>query len=216
MSIFTRDELAYLVGERRLARIATVGNDGTPHVVPVGWSYNADEGAIDISGLHLGKDHEVPRRPTPRARGPRNRRHRKRRSLARARRRDTRPRRDPQRTPGTDPHPPRTRRVLGPRERRHRQAPRPASYPPAPRAERASALAPAGRSRRTTCASVRDPCADACFRLGKASVSTQCADTTGLVLSSDEISRGDSCGSGTAALRSSALRGPRAARPSPG
>jgi pyridoxamine 5'-phosphate oxidase family protein len=53
MSVFTNDELAYLLGERRLGRIATVGNDGTPHVVPVGWSYNADEGTIDIGGLKL-------------------------------------------------------------------------------------------------------------------------------------------------------------------
>ena len=53
MSIFTNDELAYLLGERRLARIATVGKDGTPHVVPVGWSYNSSEGTIDISGLDL-------------------------------------------------------------------------------------------------------------------------------------------------------------------
>jgi hypothetical protein len=38
---FTEAELAYLQGERRLARIATVGRDRTPHVVPVGmWSYN--------------------------------------------------------------------------------------------------------------------------------------------------------------------------------
>jgi pyridoxamine 5'-phosphate oxidase family protein len=53
MSVFTSHELAYLSRERRLARIATVGKDGTPHVVPVGWSYNADEGTIDIGGLHL-------------------------------------------------------------------------------------------------------------------------------------------------------------------
>ena len=31
MSVFTPRELAYLQGERRLARIATVGNDNTPH-----------------------------------------------------------------------------------------------------------------------------------------------------------------------------------------
>lgn len=36
MSAFSDAELAYLTGERRLARIATVGKDGTPHVVPVG------------------------------------------------------------------------------------------------------------------------------------------------------------------------------------
>lgn len=36
MSAFTDSELRYLLGERRLARVATVGKDGTPHVVPVG------------------------------------------------------------------------------------------------------------------------------------------------------------------------------------
>lgn len=49
-SAFTPGELAYLSGERRLARVATVGPDGTPHVVPVGWSYNADLDTIDVGG----------------------------------------------------------------------------------------------------------------------------------------------------------------------
>ncbi len=49
MSAFSDDELSYL-GERRLARIATVGADGTPHVVPVGWSFNADLDAIEVGG----------------------------------------------------------------------------------------------------------------------------------------------------------------------
>jgi pyridoxamine 5'-phosphate oxidase family protein len=39
-SEFTAAQLAYLGGERRLGRVATVGKDGTPHVAPVGWSYN--------------------------------------------------------------------------------------------------------------------------------------------------------------------------------
>ena len=43
MSAFSPEEVADMTGERRLARIATVGADGTPHVVPVGWSYNADD-----------------------------------------------------------------------------------------------------------------------------------------------------------------------------
>jgi pyridoxamine 5'-phosphate oxidase family protein len=50
MSVFTDDELAYLRGGRRLARLATVGADGTPHVVPVGWSLNAELDAIEIGG----------------------------------------------------------------------------------------------------------------------------------------------------------------------
>jgi pyridoxamine 5'-phosphate oxidase family protein len=50
MSAFTGEELSYLTGERRLARLATVGKDGTPHVTPVGFSYNAELGTIDIGG----------------------------------------------------------------------------------------------------------------------------------------------------------------------
>jgi pyridoxamine 5'-phosphate oxidase family protein len=50
-SVFNEAELAYLQGERRLARIATVGRDGTPHVVPVGmWSYNPEHDTIDVTG----------------------------------------------------------------------------------------------------------------------------------------------------------------------
>lgn len=49
-SVFTQAELTYLLGEHRLGRLATVGTDGTPHVVPVGWSYKPDRGSIDISG----------------------------------------------------------------------------------------------------------------------------------------------------------------------
>jgi pyridoxamine 5'-phosphate oxidase family protein len=50
MSAFTDGELSYLLGGRRLARLATVGRDGTPHVTPVGWTYNAGLGTIDIGG----------------------------------------------------------------------------------------------------------------------------------------------------------------------
>jgi pyridoxamine 5'-phosphate oxidase family protein len=50
MSPFTAAELAYLTGEPRLARLATIGADGMPHIAPVGWSYNAELGTIDISG----------------------------------------------------------------------------------------------------------------------------------------------------------------------
>jgi pyridoxamine 5'-phosphate oxidase family protein len=53
MTLFTDKELAYLEGGRRLARIATVGKDGTPHVVPVGWSYNSADATIEIGGLDL-------------------------------------------------------------------------------------------------------------------------------------------------------------------
>ena len=53
MTVFTDRELAYLTRNRRLARIATVGKDGTPHVVPVGWSYNATDETIEIGGVDL-------------------------------------------------------------------------------------------------------------------------------------------------------------------
>ncbi len=53
MSAFSDRELRYLLGERRLARLATVGKDGMPHVTPVGWSYNAELDAIDIGGRDL-------------------------------------------------------------------------------------------------------------------------------------------------------------------
>jgi pyridoxamine 5'-phosphate oxidase family protein len=50
MSAFSEAELDYLLGERRLGRVATVGPDGTPHVVPVGWSYNGEHDTIDVGG----------------------------------------------------------------------------------------------------------------------------------------------------------------------
>lgn len=64
MSPFTDLELAYLRGERddgapgltwrrRLARLATVGPDGMPHVMPVGWSLDREATAIEITGLDL-------------------------------------------------------------------------------------------------------------------------------------------------------------------
>lgn len=52
-SAFTEAELAYLHGERRLGRIATVGKDGTPHVVPVGWTHNVEHDTIDVGGRQL-------------------------------------------------------------------------------------------------------------------------------------------------------------------
>ncbi len=48
--IFSAAERAYLTGERRLGRLATVGKDGTPHVAPVGWSYDPDAGVVEIGG----------------------------------------------------------------------------------------------------------------------------------------------------------------------
>jgi pyridoxamine 5'-phosphate oxidase family protein len=53
MSVFTEAELRYLSGGQQLGRIATVGADGTPHVVPVGWIYNAARDTIDVGGHEL-------------------------------------------------------------------------------------------------------------------------------------------------------------------
>ena len=53
MSVFTEAELRYLVGGRQLGRIATLGADGTPHVVPVAFIYNAVRDTIDIGGHEL-------------------------------------------------------------------------------------------------------------------------------------------------------------------
>ena len=50
--VFTDAELAYL-RERRLGRIATVGPDGTPHVTPVGWRFDEDDGTIDVGGIEF-------------------------------------------------------------------------------------------------------------------------------------------------------------------
>jgi hypothetical protein len=49
MSNFTQAEISYLQSPQ-LGRLATVGSDGQPHVVPVGYRYNAAEDAIDIGG----------------------------------------------------------------------------------------------------------------------------------------------------------------------
>lgn len=51
MTVYTEAELAYLRGERRLAHVATVGKDGTPHVTPVGmWSVDPDSGVVEVTG----------------------------------------------------------------------------------------------------------------------------------------------------------------------
>jgi pyridoxamine 5'-phosphate oxidase family protein len=49
-SVFNAVELAYLNERRRLAQIATVGPDGTPHVVPSGFVHNEQLDTIDVTG----------------------------------------------------------------------------------------------------------------------------------------------------------------------
>jgi pyridoxamine 5'-phosphate oxidase family protein len=53
VTVFTGQELAYLRGERRLGRLATVGHDGMPHITPVGWRLEPDGHAIVITGRDL-------------------------------------------------------------------------------------------------------------------------------------------------------------------
>jgi len=54
LSVFTEPELEYL-RHQTMCRLATVGADGQPHVVPVTFRYNADEDAIDIGGVGFGE-----------------------------------------------------------------------------------------------------------------------------------------------------------------
>jgi pyridoxamine 5'-phosphate oxidase family protein len=65
VAAFTEKEMAYL-GSQRLGRLATVGRDGGPHNVPVGFHYNSALDTIDIGGHGLGKSrkfHQVQREP---------------------------------------------------------------------------------------------------------------------------------------------------------
>jgi pyridoxamine 5'-phosphate oxidase family protein len=54
MSAFTPTEIDYL-SSQGLARLATVGPDGQPHVVPLTFVFNAEEDAIDVGGVDFGK-----------------------------------------------------------------------------------------------------------------------------------------------------------------
>lgn len=52
MSVFTGSEIEYL-NSQRLGRIATVGADGQPHVVPSSFRYNPEHDSIDVGGLRM-------------------------------------------------------------------------------------------------------------------------------------------------------------------
>ena len=54
MSAFTEKEIEYLRGQR-LARIATVGTEGSPHVVPVGFRLATDAETIEVGGHGLSR-----------------------------------------------------------------------------------------------------------------------------------------------------------------
>ena len=65
MSTFSEAELAYL-SEGKLGRLATIDPAGMPHVVPLGWSYNATLDTIDIGGrdfAHTAKFKNAQRNP---------------------------------------------------------------------------------------------------------------------------------------------------------
>jgi pyridoxamine 5'-phosphate oxidase family protein len=63
---FSAEQVAYLTSERRLGRLASLEAGGLPHLVPLGWSYNAELGTIDISGRNFAatrKFHNVEQNP---------------------------------------------------------------------------------------------------------------------------------------------------------
>jgi pyridoxamine 5'-phosphate oxidase family protein len=54
MSVFSDAELTYLA-QGKLGRLATIDEAGMPHVVPLGWRYNAELDTIDIGGRNFGR-----------------------------------------------------------------------------------------------------------------------------------------------------------------
>jgi pyridoxamine 5'-phosphate oxidase family protein len=54
MAAFTVKEIEYLRGQR-LGRLATVGADGSPHVVPVGFHLDAKAETIEIGGHGMSR-----------------------------------------------------------------------------------------------------------------------------------------------------------------
>src|SRR4029077_7500664 len=54
MSAFTEKEIGYLRGQR-LGRLATVGREGSPHVVPVGFHLDDEGQTIEIGGHGLSQ-----------------------------------------------------------------------------------------------------------------------------------------------------------------
>jgi pyridoxamine 5'-phosphate oxidase family protein len=52
MAQLTNAQIDY-VSTQRLARIATAGTDGKPHVVPTSFRYNSELGTVDVGGMHV-------------------------------------------------------------------------------------------------------------------------------------------------------------------
>jgi pyridoxamine 5'-phosphate oxidase family protein len=53
MSVFSGAEIAYLQS-KSMGRLATIGADGRPHLLPLTYHFNADEDTIDIGGIDFG------------------------------------------------------------------------------------------------------------------------------------------------------------------
>jgi pyridoxamine 5'-phosphate oxidase family protein len=58
MSVFTENELEYLAGQR-LGRIATVGPDEQPHVVPTSFRHNPELDVIEVGGMRMSQTKKV-------------------------------------------------------------------------------------------------------------------------------------------------------------
>jgi pyridoxamine 5'-phosphate oxidase family protein len=58
MSVFSDKEIEYFAGQR-LGRIATVGPDGQPHVVPTSFRYNPEHDTIEVGGMRMSQTKKV-------------------------------------------------------------------------------------------------------------------------------------------------------------
>lgn len=56
---FTEAEYAFLASPRGLARIATVDPTGMPHVVPTGWTFDAQNDTLLLTGRDVGSTQRV-------------------------------------------------------------------------------------------------------------------------------------------------------------
>jgi pyridoxamine 5'-phosphate oxidase-like protein len=115
MGVFGEAERRYLAGGRQLGRIATVGADGTPHVGPVAWIYNAARDTIDVGGSELERSKKFRDVVPDGASRDRDRRSGKYRPVASAQDRHPRAWRGDRATDTADPHPSRADRQLGAR-----------------------------------------------------------------------------------------------------
>jgi pyridoxamine 5'-phosphate oxidase family protein len=52
MSVFTDREIEYLE-QQSMGRLATIGRDGRPHLIPLTYRYNREEDTIDLGGVEF-------------------------------------------------------------------------------------------------------------------------------------------------------------------